>query len=498
MNSHCSSDSRHLIRAFLGALATGLVLVAARAADGLLPQPSQAFTSKAALVIYVDSLAVDQSGIGKAIDERMKGLTSQFAAMPGMPTGLASEMEEFASLKDATLAELVVIVEGSKAFDRIGEKEIDPDANLLVAGRMTGTFDTEAFLAEAKAALDKEKAGLGDKVAATRSKVGAADVFRLPTDELGEPKIPFPMDLAIGPCKDGKVIAVGRSERLREYLEGKTEGRLPGALELLLPRRGQFWVYFPIPTALGKNLGDGNPMLSGLAKGLEKVRDLGLSMTFGPSAIDLELALGCTEAQAAEEMAKGFQQVAGMMQMMASQNPSQTPPMLGKLKGSAQGARFAITTALTMRDIEISLKNLEQLPGFEGTAPAAAVAEPAAEAKVVVDVGPQGPPLEVEFLGFLPDQTEKLRQGKLRLKSSSANPIREMRVRYTYLDAAGRPLGSTLRRQRDSVAEALIGANTERQIECPFFEVPLRTVGVRVALLDVIFMDGSRWTAPTD
>lgn len=498
MNCHRSSHSRPFCRTFSGGLAAGLALLSVRAAESLLPEPSQAFTPKAALVIYVDSLGVDRSGIGKAIDERMKGLTSQFAAMPGMPAGLASDMGEFASLKDASLAELVVIVEGSKALARIGEKEIDPDANLLVVGRMAGTFDTEAFLAEAKAALDKEKAGLGDQVAATRSKVGVADVFRLPTEELGEPRIPFPMDLAVGPCKDGKVIAVGRSERLRDYLEGKTEGRLPGALEVLLPRRGQVWAYFPIPAELGKSLANVNPMLSGAAEGLEKVRELGLSMTFGASAIDIEVAVGCAEAKVAEEMASGFQRLSGMLQMMASQSPGQSPPMLGKLKGSAQGARFAVTTAMTMRDVEMALKNLEQMPGFEGVSSAAAAPEPAGAAKIAVELGPGTAPLQVEFLGFLPNQTENLRQGKLRLVNRTAKPIREMRVRYTYVDAVGRVVGSTSRRQRDAVAEALVDASTERQIECPFFEVPLRAVGARVTLLDVIFMDGSLWTTPAE
>jgi hypothetical protein len=230
-------------------------------------------------------------------------------------------------------------------------------------------------------------------------------------------------------------------------------------------------------------------MMAGLAQGLDQVREVGLNLTFGSSALEMELAVGCADAAAAKKMSDGAQGFVSMMQMMAAQNPSSAPAFLGKLKAGATGKRFQLATTLTQRDIELALQNVS--PGFKPAKPTSAPkrppqAPPAAEAAA--------PPVALEFLGMLPNEGEQLRRGKMRIKNSSSKAVQDLRVTYQYLDGTGHKIGEWTRTQRDSSGQILVRPGSERLIECLLFEVPLRTEQVTSTLREVTFEDGERWT----
>src|SRR5205085_1996361 len=83
------------------------------------------------------------------------------------------------------------------------------------------------------------------------------EFFDLPSEALGEQKLPFSLSCAVGPGKDGTVVGLGRTEHLRAFLSGQTEGRLRAQANNTLSRRGQVWFFMAVPKDAGRNLAGG-------------------------------------------------------------------------------------------------------------------------------------------------------------------------------------------------------------------------------------------------
>jgi hypothetical protein len=330
----------------------------------------------------------------------------------------------------------------------------------------------------------------------SRKRVGAVDWFELSPEALGATSLPFPLSLAVGPGKRGSIVGVGKSESLRGFVAGQTDGRLPAGIAPALAQRGQMWLYFPIPSQMIKEMSAGagaeNPMMAGLSQGLEKVRELGLGLSFGNTAIGMELNLGCVDAAAASELQQGLQQFIGMMQMMAAQDPS-TPKLVSRLKTSSTGSAFRLTTEVTVQDVELVLKRsgITPTPGSAARAtpgtPGTAQPVPSAPAATLA-------PATVTFLELLPGDEQQLRYTKLRIDNRSTEPVKEIRVTFNYLDRAGRSLGQWTRRHQDPVSSYLVPAESTREIRCPTFHVPSTTHRVTMTLHEVVFADGRKWT----
>jgi hypothetical protein len=318
-------------------------------------------------------------------------------------------------------------------------------------------------------------------------------------EELGAPQIPYPIALAVGPGEQGTVVALGRGDRVLAFLRGESAGDLPAAVNGLLPKRGHAWLYVPIPDNVSEQvLSSGapglkdNPMAVGMVKAFDQVKELGLNLNFGVTAMDIEVAFGCRSSQSAKEMADGLQGFLGMMQMAAAQNPATTPQFLSKLQVKSEGASFRLTTAVTVRDLQLAQ---QQAGGPAGRASSAS--QGSGKATVVVDplVTPGKPPVTLEYLEIMPEQGSHIRRGKFRATNESERAVREIRVTFHYRDARGVQLGEWNRVQRDPYSEVLLPAARERVLEWPLFNLPFATRDVSLTLQEVIFSDGERWTA---
>ncbi len=489
MNEHFFRPKPGVRRLAAPCVAALVGLLPLFAADELVPAPAQAFTPQAALLFYMDDAAASQAPVYKALEEKTASLSGQLSSLPGMPVALPSEIPSLDSLKADDLTELAVVVEGSALVNSIESGKVDPSTSFLVVGRLKRTVDSEALLAELLGTLEKELPGTSNQIASTRSRVGAADVFKLPLEALGIPDLPFAVSFAVGPGQGGTILLAGRTERVQDFLAGKTSGQVPPRLNAVLPRRGQYWLYVPVPDEARKKLSaTPNPALTPI---VDQVRELGVNFEFGATAVEVQFALSFAEAGAAGQMAETVKGgLAAAAQFLPLQGPGANPAgaFLQKLNATAEGQRFVLRLSLTPEDVE---KALQGIPGFT-PAPAAA-AKPAP--KVEAPPEPAGPPVEIEFLGLVPTETQDLRRGKLRIQNLSSKSVREIRLTYSYFDRAGRRLGEWTRRQQDSYKETLIGPSTSRQMEVNLFEVPLRTEQVKLVIDEVTFTDGERWEA---
>ncbi|HKS38647.1 MAG TPA: hypothetical protein VJW76_15750, partial [Verrucomicrobiae bacterium] len=235
-----------------------------------LPAPSQVFTPRTALAVYADLQGAGQSGIWKAIAEKAGPLVQQLQSLQKDRMASPKTATVVPGINETNVAEIAVAFEGEKVLNNIQSGQFDPDSGFIVAARLVGTPDAEVLIQQVLAAIDKEKPGLRDQIEKSRRRVGSAAVFDIPAAVLGEHNLPFTSSLAVGPGKDGTIMALGRSDSVTAFLSGRTEGRLRGQVNDTLSRRGQIWLYLPLPKDATKSLGGGagelsaNPMLAGL------------------------------------------------------------------------------------------------------------------------------------------------------------------------------------------------------------------------------------------
>jgi hypothetical protein len=494
------SRARRVLMSGFTSLLLALAPAAGRAAEAVVPAPGQLFTPNSSFVLYMDLAAASRTAIWKAMESEFKDLPGQLSSnLPGGVPGFPTDLPIVRMLENLDLAELAMVGEGPLDMAALESGRVDKDAGFALAVRLSGIVpDQEAFVAQLLQLLEQEHAGLSDRVASTRSREGAADLFTLPPEALGNQQFPFGMSAAVGPGKGGTVLALGRTELLKAFVLGQRGGAVPTQVNTLLPSRGQIWLYAPIPAEAAQGLVSaggaglqGNPMMAGLTKSLGQLDGFALAASFGTTAMDLEIALGCKTAAAARELADGLQGMLGMVQMMAAQNPS-TPGFLTRMKAEASGVRFAVRTSINAKDLQLMRSAAgaaagRSAPPSSTSGRGTVVVTPLAE--------PSAAPVELEFLNLLPDQGGHVRRGRLQVRNSSSRPVKEIRVTFQYRDSRGALLGEWTRVQRDLYTDTLIAGSSNRTIEVSLFNVPFRTEQVTAILLELEFIDGEKWTA---
>jgi len=468
----------------------------AAASEAGVPAPSQAFTPRTAIAFYANVQSASKSASWNAITNRAAPLMEQLQSLHQAQMASLPNAQALAGFQGADIAEIAIVIEGEKFLSALQSEQLDPTTGFAVVARLARTVDLEKLIQQGLEAIEKEKPGLRGPIEKSRRRVGAAEVFDVPAEALVEHKLPFTVSVALGAGKEGTIVALGRSESLQAFLTGKTEGKLRGQVNDSLSRRGQIWLYLPVPQDAAKGFGgsgaNANPMLAGLAQSMDKVRELSLILNFGASQVDLVLEFGCADGAAATQLSQGAAGLLGMIQMSAQQNPASTPPFIGKIKAAADGAAFRLTTAFTMRDFDLAFQNASR--GAAGAPPRTLPPPPKAEAAPAPRPAPSPPPVEVEFAQFSSEEQESLRPAKLKVQNRSSRPVKELKLTFTYWDQSGRKLGQWTRNHASLTAENLVGGDTTGLVDCLAFNVPAGTKKVSVTLHEIIFSDGEKWS----
>jgi hypothetical protein len=475
----------------LSFLLSALLLNLAVAQD-MVPTPRDSFSPDAALIFYADLQTASRSGIWKTFESKLSPLAGQLGALSGMPAPMPGHLQGLPGIESEDMAELAIVITGKNALQNLQSGQFDQDFAFTAVGRLTEPVDTELFIEQILSAIESEIPGSRAQLEQSRTQVGAASFFELPDELLSTASTPFPMCAAVGQSQAGTVFGFGKSDTLRAFLTGQTDARLPAGLAGNLARRGQIWIYLPLQQSMAQSLSGGgmeNPMIDGLAQGLEKVKEFGLGLSFGSSKIDVELTLGCTDNPAARELTQNMQQFIGLMQMVSAQNPGSTAPFLGKLKAASDGSTFRLTTEFTTRDLDLALQTISPTTPATSKRSTGGAALPAVEF-----TAPPPIPLTVEVLELLPGDMQSLRHARLLIENRSNQAVRDIRLTFHYRDRTGQRVGQWTRRHVDPVRDTLVGADTSREVRCPIFHVPTSTRSVTATLHEVTFADGSKWS----
>jgi hypothetical protein len=467
-------------------------------AESVVPDPQQAFSERAAVAVYVNAKGASQSAVGRTLAPLLQELPGQLANIPGteeLPMPTEEELSFLQSLEGVELAEIVLVMEGEAA--QSGTSQLSENDSLLLVTKLTQVLeDQEALIGQLLSLAEQRQPGLSNQVAQTRTREGAAEVFAVPAEALGDTPLPFPVSLAVGPGTGGSVLAVGRTDRLKGFLTGQSAGQLPAKVDQLLPSRGQIWIYASVPPEAAQAMGAGGtagteqvPMMAGMSESLEQVRDFGMNFGLSGSGLDFELALGFASSQAAQEMKQSVDGMVGFMKMAASQSSSSSGS-LERLKVASAGDVFRVSTSVSLAELRQGVQAARQQLGM--TSAGGRRPPPAARMPEVKPPEKKEPELELEFLGLLPEGQGHVRYGKLRVKNPASKAAANFRVTYIYLDERGSKLGEWTRLQQD-LKPVLVPAGATRELQIPMFKLPLRTEKVRTVLRRVEYTDGTSW-----
>jgi len=205
-------------------------------------------------VALVGLMGAGKSAMWKTITNKAAPLVEQLQTLRQAQITSLPMPRAFAGLTGSDVAELAVALEGEKILSDLQSSQFDPNSGFIVVLRLTENRDVNDLIQQGLEAIDKEVPGLRNQIEKSRRRIGAAEVFDVPSEALDGQKLPFTLSCAIGSGKDGTIIALGRSENLQAFLSGKTEGTLRGQINDTLSRRGQFWLYFPVPKDATKSL----------------------------------------------------------------------------------------------------------------------------------------------------------------------------------------------------------------------------------------------------
>src|SRR6266571_5379327 len=233
-------------------------LAIAAASEGSVPAPSRAFTPRTAIAFYADVQSASKSSIWNAITNKAAPLIEQLQSLQRAQMSSLPTPQALPGFQGADIAEIAIAFDGEKILSDLQSGSFDPSSGFVGVVRLARSADLESLIQQGLEAIEKQRPGLRGPIEKSRRRVGAAEVFDVSAEALGERKLPFPVSVGLGPSKEGTIVAFGRSENLQAFLSGKTEGKLGGQMNESLSRRGQIWLYLPVPQDAAKRLGGGS------------------------------------------------------------------------------------------------------------------------------------------------------------------------------------------------------------------------------------------------
>ena len=469
-------------------------LIAAAALDDL-PELKGAFGKNTAFVLHVDVAAIKNSPVWKAIEGKLPaiGESLKASAAQGLPN--VPNLEKLGTMTDLpwdSLGEIMVVVETPPNASPTKMDKLDKDSSFLLLARLARAIDVNELVTHILEAVEKGKPGTREKVEKSRRKVNTAEFFDVPKEVLEGGEVPFPVSAAVQVGREATLLGIGRTEALESFLKRKPAAAPAFKTQRYIPQGAQVWLYAPIPQNATAGFSGANspaaemgPMFGAMAEAFKNVREFAAALLFGERGLEVQVIFACADNQAATELNAGLQGLVGFFQMSAQK--SSASPSFGKnLKLVVEGAVVRLSTTASLADLDRALAG--------GGRPSQAAPRRTITTSAVEPAA--APPLEVEFVDFLPDEGESLRWCRFRFKNSESKAIKEARLELRYLDEKGRKLGEWSRRYSDLDTPQLVGANATRVSKCPVFFMPPNTENIAIVIREVVFADGQKWSAP--
>jgi thiol-disulfide isomerase/thioredoxin len=311
----------------------------------LLGKPAEDFTFR------VDITSIMESGFVKIVEEKFP-----MAKMMFKQAESDDDFKEFTKLTGLKPEDIESIEISANGLEKIMEAEIQgrqpkvgSEVGFVVVVKTKSEVDFDALLKMMMDGLEEEEGvEARRKVEATRKTKGGSTYITIPKELMDEPIIDSDMLMVMSKLSSGKgsVLSVGVPSQVMSYQKGEKVATFICFDAMAKDRQVTFALRIP-PSIWERpemKFDQQNPLFAGLANAIKGVRELGISISF-----------------------RGL----GMAQLAASQQGTQVPAILNRIKTQALEKNVLVKVEVLPSDLDefAGMAGLDQPESNEASAP---------------------------------------------------------------------------------------------------------------------------------
>ena len=234
--------------------------------------------------------------------------------------------------------------------------KIGSELDLLVQTRFTGKINHNELIGLMLKELEKEKGNeVRDRVEKTKRTNGNTTYMTIPTDVMGKEVSDADLLMAIKKEKNHTDLMVGVPAKVEHALKGTSDLSSLVCLESMAKNR-QVTFAVKVDPALWNRpefaANQQNPLFAGLANSVKGIRELGVSVSFLEDSLGMEICVNCKDTQSALGLWTVAQGGLGMAQLAMSQEGSQAPAILNRVKTQAVDKNVFVRVEVFPSDID--------------------------------------------------------------------------------------------------------------------------------------------------
>lgn len=234
--------------------------------------------------------------------------------------------------------------------------KIGSELDFLLQTRFTGKINHNELMSVMLEALEKEKGKEErDRVEKTKRTNGKTTYMTIPSDVMGKEASATDLLMAIKKEKNHTDLMVGVPAKVEHALKETSDLSSLVCLESMAKNR-QVTFAVKVDPALWNRpefaANQQNPLFAGLANSVKGIRELGVSVSFLEDSLGMEICVNCKDTQSALGLWTVAQGGLGMAQLAMSQEGSQAPAILNRVKTQAVEKNVFVRVEVLPSDID--------------------------------------------------------------------------------------------------------------------------------------------------
>lgn len=273
------------------------------------------------------------------------------------------EVQDFlklTGLKFDNMESLSFTLEGLESMAKANElgraPKVGSELDFLIQTRFTGKINHHELIGLMLKELENEKGKeVRNRVEKTKRTNGNTTFMTVPSEVMGADTSATDLLMAIKKEKNYTELMIGVPVKVEQALNGTSDQGSLVCLESMAKNR-QITFAVKVDPALWDRpefaANQQNPLFAGLANSVKGIREVGVSVSFLEDSLGMEICVNCKDTQSALGLWTVAQGGLGMAQLAMSQEGSQAPAILNRIKTQAVEKNVFVRVEVLPSDIE--------------------------------------------------------------------------------------------------------------------------------------------------
>jgi peroxiredoxin len=345
--------------------------------------------------VQMDSIR--QSGFYQILDEKFPQIAQGLNELESEDE--VQKLMNLTGLEFNNLKSFNLMVEGLDGISELkGETpKFGSEIELLASTKFEGQLKPDEVISYMLNQIEKEKGTEErNRVEETKRVEGNTTYLTIPVDVMGDESSASDLLMAMKSFNKETEIVVGIPSKVKGIIKKGAPNPQLDCLEAMSKNR-QVTLAIKVDPAVWErpefSANQQNPLFAGLANSVKGIREFGISLSFLEESMGIELCVHCVDTQSALGLWTVAQGGLGMAQLAMSQEGSQAPSILGRIKTQAVDKNVFVR-------VEVLPKDLEE---FESQLMPNSGSSPSSDAKTVEMasdplIGQKAPGFQTQFL----------------------------------------------------------------------------------------------------